>query len=145
MCSLGIEGGLVVTGEGRRRANLYVEDGAIAVVSDERLDARERIDADGLYVLPGMIDGHVHFQDPGDSSREDFITGSTAAAVGGITTVIEHTHSDPVRSPAGFREKAAHLQGRSVIDYGLAAHVWPEDVAGVEALWREGVCFFKLF
>ena len=81
MFDLGIEGGTVVSGHGRQTAHLYVEHGVIAAVSTERLPARERIDALGLHVLPGMIDGHVHFQDPGDSSREDFIAGSSAAAV----------------------------------------------------------------
>ncbi|TAJ99465.1 hypothetical protein EPO44_10470, partial [bacterium] len=142
---LGIEGGVIVSGSGRRQAHLYVQDGAIAAVADERLGARERLDVSGLFVLPGVIDGHVHFQDPGDTSREDFIAGSSAAAVGGVTTLIEHTHSHPVRDIGFFEEKAVHLRDRSVIDYGLAAHVWPEDVAQVERLWRAGVQFFKVF
>ncbi len=51
-----------------------------------------------------MIDAHVHFMDPGDTSREDFPTGSAAAAVAGVTTVIEHSHSSPVYT-------ATELQG----------------------------------
>lgn len=145
MFDLGIEGAVLVNGQGRRPGNVYVQDGVIAAVGDERFPAREPVDADGLYLLPGMIDGHVHFQDPGDTSREDFIAGSSAAAIGGITTVIEHTHSHPVRTVAFLREKIAHLATRSLVDFGLAAHVWPEDVAGVEELWRAGVQFFKLF
>ena len=85
-----------------------------------------------------MIDGHVHFQDPGDSSREDFVSGSSAAAVGGVTTVIEHTHSHPVRNTRFLQEKIAHLENRSLVDYGLGAHVWPEDIPQVEELWRAG-------
>ena len=92
-----------------------------------------------------MIDGHVHFQDPGDSSREDFISGSSAAAVGGVTTVIEHTHSYPVRNTRFLQEKIAHLQNRSLVDFGLGAHVWPEDIPQVEGLWRAGLQFFKIF
>lgn len=155
MFDVGIEGGTVVTGRGVLQAHLYVQDGLIAAVSIERMAARDRIDASGLHVLPGMIDGHVHFQDPGDSSREDFIAGSSAAAIGGTTTVIEHTHSHPVRTPGFFREKAEHLRDRSVVDFGLAAHVWPEDtevqgprsrVQGpVRQLWEAGVVFFKVF
>ena len=145
MFDIAIEGGVIVSGQGRRRSDLYIQDGVVAVASEEHHSAHERIDADGLYLLPGMIDGHVHFQDPGDSTREDFIAGSSAAAVGGVTTVIEHTHSDPVRSVALLHDKVAHLQKRSVVDYGLAAHVWPEDVAEIETLWRAGVQFFKLF
>lgn len=151
MFDLGIEYGTVVTGRGRTEAHVYVQAGRIAAVSAERFGARERIDASGLYVLPGMIDGHVHFQDPGDSTREDFIAGSSAAAIGGTTTVIEHTHSHPVRTPAFFREKAEHLRDRSVIDFGLAAHVWPEDAlrqaqgTSLLELWQAGVVFFKIF
>jgi len=155
MFDLGIEFGTVVTGKGRIEAHLYVQDGRIAAVCTEQFQARERIDASGLHILPGMIDGHVHFQDPGDSSREDFIAGSSAAAVGGTTMVIEHTHSHPVRTPAFFQEKAEHLRDRSVIDFGLAAHVWPEDTkvqrptsnvqSPVGALWETGVVFFKVF
>ena len=85
---LGIEGGTVVSGNGRSQANLYVQDGVVAAVTDQRLGARERCNASGLFVLPGMIDGHVHFQDPGDTSREDFVSGTSAAAVGGVTTAI---------------------------------------------------------
>ena len=145
VCDLGIEGGIIVSGSGQGRANLYIKDEAVAALTTERLEARERVDASGLFVLPGMVDGHVHFQDPGDTSREDFITGSSAAAVGGVTTVIEHTHSHPVRDRRFLEEKIAHLRDRSVVDYGLAAHVWPEDVAQVETLWRAGVQFFKVF
>ncbi|MFQ5853584.1 MAG: dihydroorotase family protein [Candidatus Binatia bacterium] len=142
---LGIEGGTIVSMSGRLRANVYAQDGLVAAVTGERLEARERHDVSGLFVLPGMIDGHVHFQDPGDTSREDFVSGSSAAAVGGVTTVIEHTHSNPVRSTRLLQEKIAHLKDRSVIDYGLAAHVWPDDVPRVEELWRAGVQFFKVF
>lgn len=142
---LGIEGGTLVSSAGRFRANLYVQDGTVAAVQDEVRPARHRVDARGLFVLPGMIDGHVHFQDPGDTSREDFITGSSAAALGGVTTVIEHTHSDPVRTASFLRDKIEHLHSRSLVDFGLAAHVWPEDVPRVADLWTAGVQFFKLF
>jgi len=140
-----IAGGTLVSPRGRRRANLYVSDGSIAAINDKRFDASRTIDATGLYVLPGAIDGHVHFQDPGDSSREDFITGSSAAAVGGVTTVVEHTHSDPVRTADFLRDKVAHLRGRSLIDFGLAAHAWPGQVGQAAELWRAGVTFFKVF
>jgi dihydroorotase (multifunctional complex type) len=124
---------------------LYIQDGSIAAVAGEELEAHRRIDASGLYVLPGAIDGHVHFQDPGDTTREDFISGSSAAAVGGVTTVIEHTHSHPVRDAAFLREKINHLQQRSLVDFGLAAHAWPDQPSQYADLWRAGVTFFKVF
>jgi dihydroorotase-like cyclic amidohydrolase len=63
------------------------------------------------------VDGHVHFQDPGDTTREDLTTGTSASAVGGVTTVIEHTHSDPIRTVEFLREKVHHVSSRSLIDF----------------------------
>jgi dihydroorotase (multifunctional complex type) len=143
---LGIENGTIVTGRGRYQGNIYVEDGRIAgITSGERFPADRTINADGLFILPGMIDGHCHFQDPGDSTREDFPHGSSAAAIGGVTTLIEHTHSDPVTTPAFLDEKVRYLEKRSVVDFGLAAHVWPTNYDTVADLWRAGVTFFKIF
>lgn len=61
VCDLGIEGGIIVSGSGQGRANLYIKDEAVAALTTERLETRERVDASGLFVLPGMVDGHVHF------------------------------------------------------------------------------------
>jgi dihydroorotase (multifunctional complex type) len=142
---LAISGATIVTPRGRRRASMYIEGERIAGISGEHYDARQTVDATGLYVLPGMVDGHVHFQDPGDTTREDFITGTSAAAVGGVTTVIEHTHSHPVRTVEFLREKINHLSSRSLIDFGLAAHAWPSQIGQHAELWRAGVTFFKVF
>ena len=80
---LGIEGGIVVGSTGQVRQSIYFQDGVVANLTTDRHPARHCRDATELFVLPGMIDGHVHFQDPGDSDREDFVTGSGSAAVGG--------------------------------------------------------------
>src|SRR5205807_6928715 len=145
MYDLAIHGATLVTGRGRRRANLYVQNGSIAAITDEPALADRSIDAAGLHLLPGAVDGHVHFQDPGDTSREDFISGSSAAAVGGVTSVIEHTHSQPVRDVRFLRDKIEHLRRRSLVDFGLAAHAWPSQVGRHAELWRAGVTFFKVF
>ena|SRR5579864_462321 len=145
MYDLALVGGTLVTPHGRRRAHIYIENGVIANLSDERLQATQTLDVGGMYVMSGMIDGHVHFQDPGDTSREDFISGSSAAAVGGVTTVIEHTHSDPVRTVHFLREKIDYVSGRSLIDFGLAAHAWPTQIGQHADLWHAGVTFFKVF
>ena len=145
MDDLAIYNATLVTSRGRRRAHVYAAGGRITAVTDERRGARETVDGTGLYLLPGSVDGHVHFQDPGDTAREDFISGTSAAAVGGVTTVIEHTHSNPVRTPADLREKVNHLADRSLIDFGLAAHAWPGWSDQVQPLWEAGVTFFKIF
>src|SRR3990167_4545799 len=92
-----ITGATLVTPEGLQRGALAIRGGRIAALLEEPSGlAARQMDATGLVVLPGMVDQHVHFMDPGATEREDFITGSGAAAVGGVTTVVEHTHSHPV-------------------------------------------------
>jgi dihydroorotase (multifunctional complex type) len=142
---LGLEGGIVVAAGGRRRASVYIVDGTVGAVTGERLSARERFDASGLLVMPGMVDAHVHFMDPGDASREDFPAGSGAAVRAGVTTVIEHTHAAPVRTPAELQRKASYLSERSHADYGLAAHAWPGEAGAAAEVWRAGAAFVKAF
>lgn len=144
---LAVRGGVVVTPRGRAPMDVYVNDGRIAALEPQhrRHHAARTIDADGLLVLPGMVDTHVHLMDPGDESREDFPSGSGAAACSGVTTLIEHTHGWPVTTADRLTEKREYLRGRSYVDFGLAAHVWPERLADLAALWRAGITFFKIF
>jgi dihydroorotase-like cyclic amidohydrolase len=102
---LAIEGGEVVTPQFRERLNVYIAGGKVAAVTNERQSARESVDASDLLVMPGMVDAHVHFMDPGDTSREDFLTGTAAAARAGVTSLIEHTHAAPVISAEDLVEK----------------------------------------
>lgn len=142
---LSIEGGTVVTSSGRARLHVQIRDGRVVHVGPERGTAVRTVDASGLLVMPGMVDTHVHLMDPGPTEREDFPTGTAAAAARGVTTVVEHTHGHPVRSPADLREKLHHLDGRANVDYGLAAHVWPDRLDSLPELWTAGVTFFKIF
>jgi allantoinase len=142
---LAFHGGTVVTPRGRRTLHVHVTDGRIAHVGGEPLAADRVVDATGLLVLPGMVDTHVHLMDPGPTEREDFPTGTAAAAGAGVTTVVEHTHGHPVVDPAGLEDKRGHLRDRSHVDYGLAAHVWPDHVDDLPDLWAAGVTFFKIF
>ena len=142
---LGIEGGTVVSGGWRSAANVYVAAGRILAVTAERRPARERVDAARLLVMPGMVDAHVHFMDPADPEREDFPTGSAAAARAGVTTIIEHTHGRPVRSFEELREKEEYLRDRSRVDFALGAHAWPGQHHLVGPVWQAGAAFVKAF
>lgn len=145
MIDLSIRGAAVSTPRGRFQADIHVADGTIVALGSLEEAARETVDAGGLVALPGVVDSHVHFMDPGDPAREDFITGSAAAAVGGVTTVIEHTHGAPVRDAQELRRKVDHLRRRSLVDYGLAAHVWPDRRRGLRELWEAGAAYLKVF
>jgi dihydroorotase (multifunctional complex type) len=144
-----IAGGTVVTGAGEARADVVVRDGRIAGIVEPGGPAPDTvattIDAGGLLVLPGFVDTHVHLMDPGPTEREDFPTGTAAAAARGVTTIVEHTHAHPIREPRDLVEKVAYLEGRANVSYGLAAHVWPDRIARLGELWRAGVTFFKVF
>jgi allantoinase len=144
---LAIVGGTVVTGSGTSRADVLVHGGRIAevtpVIGDVRAD--DTIDAGGLLVMPGMVDTHVHLMDPGSTEREDFPTGTAAAAARGVTTIVEHTHAHPVRDGHELADKVAYLRDRSNVSFGLAAHVWPDRIDALEEAWRAGVAFFKVF
>ncbi|MDR7544523.1 MAG: dihydroorotase family protein [Armatimonadota bacterium] len=142
---LGIVGGTLVTPSAVFRGDLYIAQGRIAAISSDRLPAARTIEADGLHVLPGVVDSHVHFMDPGAPEREDFTTGSAAAAVGGVTTVIEHTHAHPVVDAEALREKAAYLRDRSLVDFGLGAHVWPDRLDELAGVWAAGALLLKAF
>ena len=140
-----IRGGTVLTPEGRRRLDVGVAGDRIVHLGSDSPSSRRTVDAQGLLVLPGGIDTHVHLMDPGSTEREDFPTGTAAAAVAGVTTVVEHSHGSPVRTPDDLADKRRYLEGRSRVDYGLAAHAWPGQAGEVERLWDAGVTFFKVF
>lgn len=140
-----VTGGTLVSSAGRRRANIAIEGGTIRYVGGEQPPAHQTVDAGGLLVLPGAVDTHVHLMDPGSTDREDFPTGTAAAAAAGVTTIIEHSHGRPVRTVADLRDKRDYLAGRSAVDFGLAAHAWPGAADAVAGLWAAGVAFFKLF
>ena len=86
----------------------------------ERTGPRREIDARGMLVLPGAIDAHVHFRDPGPNYKEDWASGSAAAAAGGVTTVIDQPNTIPRTLDArSFAEKLDIARHRSLVDYCL--------------------------
>lgn len=102
---------------------LAVADGRVAALGSGPVpDATTTISAQGRDVIPGVIDIHTHFRDPGDTHKEDFSTGTLAAAFGGVTTIVDMPNTGrQVLTPADYREKLEHVAGRAWVDYGLHA------------------------
>ncbi|MBU8912495.1 MAG: amidohydrolase family protein [Spirochaetales bacterium] len=112
------------------RADITISEGIISAisvpdrsvgVSADPHGGHETINADGMLVLPGGVDPHVHFDDPGYTDREDFLHGTSAAASGGITTVIDMpcTSIPPVTSAANLQTKLEVVSKEAVIDFGF--------------------------
>ncbi|HPW72637.1 MAG TPA: amidohydrolase family protein, partial [Methanothrix sp.] len=91
---LAVSNGRVFTPQGLKSIEIWIREGRIAALGGSHR-AAERIDARGMLVLPGCIDAHVHFRDPGQTYKEDWLTGSVSAAAGGVSTVIDQPNTDP--------------------------------------------------
>src|SRR3989304_4416232 len=144
---LAIVNGLLVDSKNIYPGVLYIRNGKIVAIT-QSLENRpqEVIDAHGLYILPGAIDGHVHMMDPGYTDREDFITGTRAAARGGVTTVIDHHRTKPqVFGPKDPFEKKEYLKTRSVVDFGLLGGLSLTNLGNLKGLWEGGALGFKGF
>lgn len=148
MFDLIITNGLIITGTEQRLAHLAVRDGKIAALlaPEERADAHTLVDAKGLWVLPGVIDSHMHIRDPGETKREDFTTGTAAAAAGGVTTILEMPISvPPVSTENVFKQRIATVQPRSLIDFSLYGGAGSQNVAEIAALAEAGAVAYKTF
>jgi dihydroorotase (multifunctional complex type) len=126
---------------------LLIREGKIAGITRSLEDlVPEVIDAQGLYILPGAIDGHVHMMDPGYIDREDFTSGTRAAARGGVTMVIDHHRTKPpVFGAKEFLEKKEYLKTRSVVDFGLLGGLSLNNLGNLKGLWEAGALGFKGF
>ncbi|MFZ2470388.1 MAG: dihydroorotase [Methanothrix sp.] len=116
---LAVKSGRVFTAKGLMSIDVWIKDGRIAAMGGAHR-AAERIDARGMLVLPGAIDAHVHFRDPGPNYKEDWASGSAAAAAGGVTTVIDQPNTIPRTLDArSFAEKLEIARHRSLVDFCL--------------------------
>jgi allantoinase len=141
-----ITNGQLVSPRAVRRGGLAINGGRIVALgeTDSLPAARRTLDAAGRYVIPGAIDLHVHFRDPGLTYKEDFSTGSLAAAFGGVTTVFEMPNTQPpVLDVPSFQVKRAIAAEKSYVNYGLYAFLLDGNQDQIEALAEAGIAGFK--
>ncbi len=145
---LTIRNGTIVTSQLWYKAGIALKGGKIfSITSTENLPRAEKsIDASGLYILPGIIDAHVHLRDPGFTYKEDFRTGTSAAAAGGVTCVFDMPNNDPpVKDAKALKEKLESIRGKAVVDYGLYGLLNAGNLSDLADLSRGGVIGYKCF
>jgi allantoinase len=143
-----ISGGRVAADYGVFKADILIKDGRILALDagTSSHGAEEVIDATGLTIFPGAVDPHAHFEDPGHTEREDFTSGTSAAAAGGITTVIEHPLTyPPVTTVELYREKREMARQKVIVDFGLWGALTRPSLGHMEGQWCEGAAAFKAF
>ncbi|ATW27162.1 allantoinase AllB [Candidatus Formimonas warabiya] len=143
-----IKNGKVVTPEATYDAAVAISGGKfVGLISGKELpEADEVYDASGKYVLPGLIDCHVHFREPGVTYKEDFQTGSLAAACGGITTVVDMPNVNPATSTVeAFNLKLDAAEDHSYVDFGIYAVILQENINDLIPLRDAGVVGYKIF
>ncbi len=143
-----VRGGRLVSATGTVAAGVAVRDGVIvAVAADDALpEGRQTIDAAGHYVIPGVIDPHVHFRSPGYEYKEDWASGTAAAALGGVTTVLEMPNTDPPTATVeGLRAKQEVAARSAHVDYGIYGLLGQDNLEALPGLARHGVVGLKCF
>jgi allantoinase len=142
-----IRGGEVILPTGRAAADIAVTAGVITAIGTDIEAAAETIDARGLVVLPGLVDAHVHFNEPGRADWEGWDAGTRGAAAGGVTTVLEmplNAHP-PTISAAHFDAKQAVASQKALVDFGLWGGLVNDNLAELAGLAARGVVGFKAF
>ena len=141
----------VVTPDGVVPASIHIVDGRIVRVADiddiGGASAFTTLDAGNAVVLPGLVDTHVHVNEPGRTDWEGFASATRAAAAGGVTTLLDMPlNSIPATTTrAALAAKRAAAEGQCLVDVGFIGGVVPGNSADLTGLWDDGVFAFKCF
>ena len=145
-----IRGRRVVLPDSTVAASIHIKDGRISAIRsyDEVLPGCELIEVGDEYVvMPGLVDTHVHVNEPGRTEWEGFTTATRAAAAGGVTTIVDMPLNSipPTTTTTGFREKLAAARGQCHVDVGFWGGVVPGNGSELAPLFDAGVVGFKCF
>ncbi|MEO8679219.1 MAG: allantoinase AllB [Vicinamibacterales bacterium] len=149
MTTLLVRGERVMLPGGERPAAIHVQDGRIVGIGDhgDRVAGVPVLDAGPLVILPGLVDTHVHINDPGRADWEGFTHATQSAAAGGITTLVDMPlNSIPsTTTVAGLAAKRRAADGQCFVDVGFWGGVVPGNAADLEPLAQAGVLGYKCF
>jgi dihydroorotase len=143
--TLVIRDAIIFTPDGRIEGDCLVEDGRIVQIGAvDKVGGADEIDAKGMWLWPGAIDGHVHFREPGPTYKEDWQTGSSAAVAGGVTTVFEMPNTSPTTTTVDRLDQKRALAGeKSVCNFGLFFGAGPDNHDQIRQ--AQGVPGLKIF
>jgi dihydroorotase len=145
---LAINSGRLVYTDRIAEQSLAIDQGKIVAIgpASQMPPSRQSIDATGLHVLPGAIDVHVHFREPGFSHKETWTTATQAAAVGGVTTVFDMPNTNPpTASVAAFLQKHDIAQRQAIVDFGIYGVIGETNLDQLRPMAEAGVVSFKLY
>lgn len=149
MSDLYLRNARIASEDAEFHGGILIEDGKIVelVEGDMPRSAREVHDLQGKVLLPGVVDDHVHFNEPGRTHWEGYGTGSMAAAAGGVTTVMEMplNATPPTTNSRLLAEKRALANPQVVVDYASWGGLVDNNLAELDAMHKDGVIGFKAF
>jgi dihydroorotase len=145
-----VKNGTVATEDTTFKADVAITNGVISAIAApgalDQLEADETYDASGKYVLPGVIDGHVHFREPGLEYKEDLHSGSRSAVMGGVTSVVDMPNTKPpTATPEVVLLKKKLIEEKSYTDVGVIGVFVQENLDQLQAMAEAGVVGYKVF
>ncbi len=137
----------ILTDKGIIEGGLAVKDGKITAEGQvSGWDAKRTVDVGGKLIAPGLVDLHVHFREPGFTQKEDFLTGTRAAAAGGVTTVVDEPNNSPVTNSLETIEgKRSIIEGKAYVDYTLQMAVYADGLDEISKAREAGIIAFPVF
>jgi len=142
--SLTIRNAEVILPQSKQKVDVSVSDGRIESIGKNLTDKGEIIDAEGLFLIPGIIDPQVHFREPGDIEKEDLHSGSCAAAAGGVTSFLDMPNNNPpITTFERMKDKKKLAAEKSVVNYGFFIGATNNNLNVLNNV--ENVCGIKIF
>ena len=140
-----IQNGTIVNEGSMETRNLFIHDGRL-VDDENKLRKPQTFDATGCYILPGIIDTHVHFRDPGFPEKADFATESRAALAGGVTSVIDMPNTNPQTTTLELlEEKEAIAAQKSAVNYAFMLGATNDNIDQLLSIPTDRYAAIKLF
>ena len=140
-----IKNGIVVNEGSMETRDLFVHDSRL-VDGESQLRKPQVYDATGCYILPGIIDTHVHFRDPGFPEKADFASESRAALAGGVTSVIDMPNTKPQTTTLELLEAKEEMAARrSVVNYAFMLGATNDNIDNLLSIPTDRYAAIKLF